>query len=575
MKKVLLFISIFIFFKTNAQIPNYEWGSLIGNNMNLYVYDNATDVAGNVYITGEYSGTVDFDPGAGTQTQTATASGGRDIFILKLNADDTFGWVKTYGGTGIDFGQRITVDNSGNIYVAGRFQNSVTFYGYGGFNSNGGYDGFLLKLDNTGVVQWVVDLAGGGTEGFLGLTTDSSGNVFTTGFFNTATATLGGLNSTSATLTRAGAGANYDFFVSKYNTNGEIIWSNATGAGYDEVPYNIALTDDNKVVTVGTFIGTSVDFNPGAASNLLFSNSNSTTTGFIQVLNASDGAFSWARSLGSSANDAVFDIATANNNIYITGYFSGSQGDFNTTGSGGGDVINRIGSIDSFIAKYTSNSTFVWVKQIRGTTGSDVRGTSIAVKGTPEKVYASGTFTSQVYLNPASSTTYVGAFGGKDAFVVSLDDTGLYQWGGSVRSMDNEDAWGLSIDNNYNVYMTGYSASGNIALNPFANNTVPNNSTTGNDVFIIKLSQATLSNLSFGVNNSFMIYPNPVKEILHIENSLNRNIETIRVIDVTGKVVLEQKGNERSVNLSNLNPGFYIVFITSEGKVTSQKIIKK
>jgi uncharacterized Zn-binding protein involved in type VI secretion len=402
-----------------------------------------------------------------------------------------------------------------------------------------------------------------------------SGNVFTTGFFSTASATLGGLNSTFTTLTRAGAGTNYDFFVAKYNTNGEIIWSNSTGAGYDEVPYNIALTDDNKVVTVGTFIGTSVDFNPGAASNLLYSNSNSTTTGFIQVLNASNGTFSWARSLGSSANDAVFGVASANNNIYVTGYFSGSQGDFNTTGSGGGDVINRIGAIDSFVAKYTSNATFIWVKQIRGTTGSDVRGTSIAVKGTPEKVYVSGTFTSQVYLNPASATTFVSAFGGRDAFVVSLDDAGLYEWGGSIRSMDNEDAWGLSVDDNYNVYTTGYSASGNIALNPFGNNTVPNNSTTGNDVFVVKLAQPILSNTNFESNNFFVFYPNPIKDILYIENSLNRNITEIRVIDITGKVVLEQKGNERSVNLSNLNPGFYIVFITSEGKVSSQKIIKE
>ncbi len=166
-------------------------------------------------------------------------------------------------------------------------------------------------------------------------------------------------------------------------------------------------------------------------------------------------------------------------------------------------------------------------------------------------------------------------FGGKDAFVVTLDDAGLYQWGGSIRSMDNEDAWGLSVDDNYNVYVTGYSASGNIALNPFANNTVPNNSTTGNDVFVVKLAQPTLSNADFESNNSFVVYPNPVKEILYIENYLNRNIETIRVVDVSGKVVLEQKGNERSVNLSNLNTGFYIVFITSEGKVSSQKIIKE
>jgi hypothetical protein len=574
MKKVILLFVFFGIQNSFCQTPNFEWGKMIGNNQNLFVYDNATDASGNVYLTGEYSGTVDFDPGTGSQTQTATASGGRDIFILKLDATGAFGWVKTYGGTGVDFGQRITVDNTGNIYVGGRFQNSVNFTGYGGFASNGGYDGFLLKIDATGILQWVIDLSGGGTEGFLGLTTDSSGNIFTTGFFNTTAVTLGGLNSTFTTLTRAGAGTNYDFFVAKYNTNGEIIWSNATGAGYDEVPYNIALTDDNKVVTVGTFIGTSVDFNPGAASNLLYSNSNSTTTGFIQVLNASNGAFSWARSLGSTSNDAVFGVATANNNIYVTGYFSGSQGDFNTTGSGGGDVINRIGSIDSFIAKYTSNSTFVWVKQIRGTTGSDVRGTSIAVKGTPERVYASGTFTSQVYLNPASSTTYVGAFGGKDAFVVSLDDAGLYQWGGSVKSMDNEDAWGLSIDDNYNVYMTGYSASGNIALNPFANNTVPNNSTTGNDVFIVKLSQPglVLASDDFQFTN-VLLYPNPFKDSISIQS--NETIESVELYNFSGQKLQINLFN-KSIDMSNLTSGVYMIKVKiSSGEEIIKTIIKE
>jgi hypothetical protein len=572
MKKVILLFVFFGIQNSFCQTPNFEWGKMIGNNQNLYVYDNATDASGNVYLTGEYSGTVDFDPGTGSQTQTATGAGGRDIFILKLDATGAFGWVKTYGGTGVDFGQRIAVDNTGNVFVGGRFQNSVNFTGYGGFSSNGGYDGFLLKIDATATLQWVIDLSGGGTEGFIGLTTDSSGNVFTTGFFNTATATLGGLNATSTPLTRAGSSTNYDFFVARYNTDGEIFWSNATGAGYDEVPYNIALTNDNKVVTVGTFVGTSVDFNPGAASHLLYTNSNSTSTGFIQVLNASSGAFEWARSLGSSSNDAVFGVATANNNIYVTGYFSGSQGDFNTTGSGGGDVINRIGAVDSFVAKYTSNATFVWVKQIRGTTGSDVRGTGIAVKGTPERVYASGTFTSQVYLNPASSTTYVSAFGGRDAFVVSLDDAGLYQWGGSIRSMDNEDAWGLSVDNNYNVFISGYSASGNIALNPFAGTTVPNNSTTGNDVFITKLAQPTLSNVDFESNNSFSIYPNPVKDILNIQS--DEEIESVTLFNYAGqqiKVILTQN----TIDLSALSSGVYVLKVkTSSGIEIVRKIVK-
>lgn len=569
----LLFLILLVFVEVNAQTPNYEWGKMIGNNQNLYVYDNATDANGNVYLTGEYSGTVDFDPGAGTFNLTANATGGRDIFILKLDASGVFGWVKTYGGTGIDFGQRITVDNSDNIYVGGRYQNSVTFTGYGGFSSNGGYDGFLLKMDASGTLQWVLDLSGGGTEGFLGLVTDTSGNIYTTGFFNTASATLGGLNSTWTSLTRIGATANYDFFVAKYNSNGERIWSNTTGAGYDEVPYGVALTDDNKVVTVGTFIGTSVDFNPGPASNLIYSNNNTNTSGFIQVLEASNGGFSWARSLGSASNDGVYDVASANNNIYITGFFSGSQADFNTTGSGGGDVLNRTGTVDSYIAKYTSTSAFVWVKQIRGTTGSDNRGTSIAVKGNPERVYTTGTFTSLVYLNPTSSSS-ISSFGAKDAYVASYDDSGIFLWGGSQRSMDNEDAWGISVDNNYNVFITGYSASGNFAINPFSNGTVANNSTTGNDVYVVKLSQATLDAYTYQFND-FKLYPNPVSDVLSFSYADNTIVDKVEVYDVSGKSVLQVSGFVKELNLAKLAKGYYTIEIISGEQKMIKKLIKE
>jgi hypothetical protein len=553
MKKALLLL-FFCIYNINAQTPTFDWGHLIGGTMNMYVYDNATDANGNVYMTGEYSGTVDFDPGAGTQNQTATASGGRDIFILKLNADGTFGWVKTYGGTGVDFGQRITVDNLDNVYVGGRFQNSVTFTGYGGFASNGGYDGFLLKLNAAGTIQWVVDVAGGGTEGFLGITTDSSGNIYTTGFFDTATTALLGLNSTSTAFTRSGSSTNYDFFVAKYNTSGEILWSNKTGAGYDEISYDIALTDDNKVVIVGDFKGTGVDFNPGAASFTLFSNSNSTSTGFMQVLNGSTGVFEWARSLGSSTNDSVSSVTTSNNNIYVTGYFSGSQGDFNTTGSGGGDVINKSGAIDSFIAKYSSTSNFLWVKGIRGITGADVRGVNLASKGNPENIYATGTYTSGVYLDPASNTQ-TGGFGGKDVFVLSLNDAGLYQWGGRMVSMSNDDVGGLSIDNNYNIYMSGYVANDNFSINPIVSQPVtPRIDTTGNDLFIAKLSQpnACIVNIPDANFKNYLVNNSAINTNSDTEIQCSEAAAFTGTINCSNMSISSLTGIEAFINLTSL-----------------------
>nr|NIN00103.1 hypothetical protein [candidate division Zixibacteria bacterium] len=78
------------------------------------------DSSGNVYVTGEFQGTVDFDPGAGIDNHTS--AGDEDIFLTRINSDGTYGWTKTMGGADIDRGWSATVDSSGNVYVAGDFQ---------------------------------------------------------------------------------------------------------------------------------------------------------------------------------------------------------------------------------------------------------------------------------------------------------------------------------------------------------------------------------------------------------------------------------------------------------------------
>lgn len=88
------------------------------------------DSAGAIYATGGYRGTVDFDPGAGTVTQTSVEAGpsAGDIYVVKLSAAGSLSWVETFGGEGIgDFGSGIAVDPIGVIHVAGQFEGSVDF----------------------------------------------------------------------------------------------------------------------------------------------------------------------------------------------------------------------------------------------------------------------------------------------------------------------------------------------------------------------------------------------------------------------------------------------------------------
>src|SRR5690606_25371176 len=110
---------------------------------------------GNVYTTGYFVGTVDFDPGAGTVN--LTSQGGSDIFIQKLDALGDLVWAKSVGGTGNDNGRSIAVDAQGNVYTTGDFRGIVDFdpgAGTADLTSQGEYDVFIQKLDALGDLIW-------------------------------------------------------------------------------------------------------------------------------------------------------------------------------------------------------------------------------------------------------------------------------------------------------------------------------------------------------------------------------------------------------------------------------------
>ena len=111
----------------------------------------AVDSSGNIYTTGYFQGTVDFDPGVGTTNLIST--GDYDVFVSKLDSTGALLWAKSFGGTSADLSSSIAVDNSGNIYTTGYFQGTVDFdpgVGTTNLTSAGGDDVFVLKLSSSG-----------------------------------------------------------------------------------------------------------------------------------------------------------------------------------------------------------------------------------------------------------------------------------------------------------------------------------------------------------------------------------------------------------------------------------------
>lgn len=118
LKRILLFC-LYLFNHSTMQAQDFAWAKSMGSSENEIGRILCIDSLGNVYMTGFFSGTVDFDPGAGVAN--LTSAGDQDIFISKFDASGNYIWAKSIGGTSQDNGNAIAVDTLGNIYVTGNF----------------------------------------------------------------------------------------------------------------------------------------------------------------------------------------------------------------------------------------------------------------------------------------------------------------------------------------------------------------------------------------------------------------------------------------------------------------------
>jgi hypothetical protein len=312
----------------------------------------AFDSAGNLYITGYFSQTIDFIPGP--ESYTLSSAGGRDIFIHKLTSSGDFVWAKRIGGPGDDAGVDIGLDASGNIYITGIYSSTVDFDpGNSAYNltSNGFTDIFIQKLDTSGNFSWVKSVGGVLHEFPQRLLVDSLSKVYVAGGFgNTVDFDPG-----TATLYLTSSGL-ADSYLIKLDSGGQLQWAHKFGGVGDDYTAITCLDKAGNIFISGNFADT-VDFNPGAGVATLAS----AGSGDACIAKLSpNGEFIWSARLGGAGTDGVFDIVVAaNNNVLVTGLFNDTA-DFDPSPG----VYNLMGGLtfDAFVVKLTQNVTdvFIW-----------------------------------------------------------------------------------------------------------------------------------------------------------------------------------------------------------------------
>lgn len=286
-------------------------------------YGVAVDDSANVYVTGYFQNTVDFDPGAGVYSLTSV--GGRDIFIAKLDVNGNFVWAVSCGGSGNDVAQEIANDEQGNVYVTGYFEDTVDFdpgAGVTNLLSAGSDDCFVLKLSTTGNLTWARRLGGAHSNIAYGIAVDNSGAVYISGHFYG----LCDFNpSPVATYNLNSLVVGSDAFICKLNAAGNFVWAFDVGGNNNDYAYSVT-TDRDANVYIGGSFGDGFDFDLSAGYNILFPSGPS--DGFLWSLD-STGGFRWAIRMGSNGSDACYAVTLdAGSHVYATGVYTNGSNPF-------------------------------------------------------------------------------------------------------------------------------------------------------------------------------------------------------------------------------------------------------
>ncbi len=396
-----------IFVQKLDSLGNFCWVQQMGGDSWDVGYSLALDGSGNIYTTGFFQGTADFDPGPGGAL--LTSAGQLDIFIQKMDSAGNFLWAKRMGGTDRDEGRSLALDAAGNVYTTGYFRETVDFDpGPGVINliPEGYWDIFVQKLDSSGNFRWAKAMGGPNSELATSLALDADANVYTTGRFQGVADFDPGLG--TALLTGAGS---LDVFIQKMDSSGSFLWAKGMGGTGLDLGSSLAVDTAGNAYITGWFEGTA-DFDPGPGTALL------TSAGFMDIFvqkldNA--GNLSWAKRMGGVSLDQGYGITLdGSGNLYTIGKFYGTV-DFDP---GPGTVsLTSVGSEDIFIQKLNSAGNFLWAKGMGGTSSDEGYGLVLDATG---NIHTTGWFSAMADFDPGVDTATLISAGGRDIFVCKI-----------------------------------------------------------------------------------------------------------------------------------------------------------
>jgi hypothetical protein len=502
------------------------------------------DKEGNIFYSGSFGGTFDFDPNPGECL--LSENHGNNGYIVKLKPSgefllatlihDNLGYsLNRYGSQTMQFSEyhfySMKADDNGNTYSTGTFQGVIDFDAETGINLLISdslwneeiqgyirpelplYDAVTEKKDTSGKFVWARKMGGNNQDRGRSIDVDKNGNVYTLGYFE-GTANFDNTGDNPDLMTSVG---DYDVYLLKQNSSGYYQWSKQWDVGGINGNRSLAVDSDGNILITGWF-SDEVDIDPGSDSEWIQSSGKMDV--FVLKLNPT-GELIWYYTFGGKEDDLGYAIdVNSRNEVYVAGCFSNSV-DFD---SGTSEFNLFSGSQDIFILKIEANGEFAWATQFGGS----------GLQPFP--------------ANPGVPRTY---------------------WTQDIS---------ISADNYGNLYlMAPYT--GTIDVDPGPKEYLLSSIGTRN-LFVLKIGE----NSSFLEEKSdiqpfFQVLPTTTSGIFKMEFLSEPGEVHVSVIDVSGKEYLQEvitNHNEminRAIDLSYCSPGIYFLKLTSATGTFFKKLV--
>ncbi|MGZ3751180.1 MAG: T9SS type A sorting domain-containing protein [Bacteroidia bacterium] len=449
--------------------------------------------------------------------------GNDDFWVVKLSNTGAIQWQKCLGGTNADDGYSVQQTSDSGYVVAG-----VATSTNGNVTGNQGSDDFwIVKLSSSGNIQWQKTAGGTGADDALFVQQTSDGGYIITGDTQSNNGDVSGNHGSD------------DVWVVKLSSGGAIQWTKCFGGTSLDSGSSIQQTSDGGYILVGSTMS-----NNGDVSG----NHGNYDAWLVKLNNA--GTLQWQKCLGGTAEDIGYSVQqTVDTGYVITGFTMSNNGDV----SG-----NHSAQPDYWVVKLSNSGIIQWQKCLGGT-GDDK---AYSIRQTADSGYVVTGYTKSIDGDVSGNH----AVGFEDYWVVKLSGSGTIQWQKCLGGTNDD--WARSIkqtaDGGYVIAGWSKSNDGDVTGNH-----------GNNDFWVVKLSPSVTGIKEPESNVNWQIFPNPSSGIFSVNSDMSTGNTILKIVNSVGQLILRTEiyTNHTSIDISQFTPGLYFAIITTGHQNWTKKII--